>query len=181
MKVLVTGSDGLLGANLVRVLLSRGISVRAFIQEGSRSPTLDGLDIERVEGDLLARDEKLAGAVSGCDAVFHCAAITDQWADAEIVWKVNLEGTRRVLEACVSAGVKKLVFTGSASSYRFGTKESPGDEKSPFPEEYKGVAYMESKHRAAELVREYVKLGETNTVLLLLFIAVAYIKVNIYK
>jgi dihydroflavonol-4-reductase len=156
IKALVTGADGLLGANLVRELLSRGISVRAFIQEGSRSPTLDGLEIERVEGDLLARDEKLADAVRGCDAIFHCAAITDQWADPKLTWNVNMEGTRRVLDACVSAKVRRGVFTGSASSYQPGTKDMPGDETSPFPEEYRGVAYMESKHAAALLVREYV-------------------------
>jgi dihydroflavonol-4-reductase len=157
MNVLVTGADGLLGANLVREFLSRGVSVRAFIQEGSKSPTLDGLEIERVEGDLLSDDGKLAEAMSSCDAVFHCAAITDQWADPVLVWKVNFEGTQKVLDACVSAGVKKLVFTGSASSYKQGTKEKPGDESSPFPEEYKGIAYMESKHKAAGLVREYVR------------------------
>jgi dihydroflavonol-4-reductase len=157
MKVFITGADGLLGANLVRELIARGIEVRAFIQAGSKSPTLEGLDIEGVEGDLLAEDSKLKDAMSGCDAAFHCAAITDQWADPELTWKVNLEGTRRVLDASLSAGVKKLVFTGSASSYKQGTRKKPGDETSPFPEEYKGVAYMESKAKAAELVREYVK------------------------
>jgi dihydroflavonol-4-reductase len=94
--------------------------------------------------------------VDGCRYVFHCAAITDMWADAEIVWKVNLDGTRRVLEACLEKGIQRLVFTGSASSFQFGTIENPGDESGSFPCAYQGIAYMESKHRAMQLVREYV-------------------------
>ena len=155
MKAFITGADGLLGSNLVRVLLAAGHSVRVLIQPGSRSRSLEGLPLERREGDLLDRGDGLASAMSACEAVFHCAAITDQWAPAEIVWKVNEGGTRNVLEAGVKAGVKKLVAVGSASSFQFGPRERPGDESAPFPESYRGIAYMESKHRAAELVKEF--------------------------
>ena len=155
MKAFVTGADGLLGSNLVRALLAAGHSVRVLIQPGSRSRSLEGLDLDRVEGDLLDQGDGLASAMSACDAVFHCAAITDQWAPEEIVWKVNEGGTRNVLEACVKTGIKKLIAVGSASSFQFGTREQPGDERAPFPERYRGIAYMESKHRAAGLVKEY--------------------------
>jgi dihydroflavonol-4-reductase len=157
MKVLVTGADGLLGSNLVRELLDHDFSVRVFIQPGSKSKTLEDLPLETSSGDLLGDEDSLKEAMSGCDAAFHCAAITDQWADPDLVWKVNLEGTRKVLDACLAAGVKKLVFVGSASSYRFGTMDKPGDETGPFPDQYRGIAYMESKHKASELVREYVR------------------------
>jgi dihydroflavonol-4-reductase len=157
LKVLITGADGLLGSNLVRELLDRDVAVRAFLQPGSKSTTLEDLPLETSSGDLLEDDETLREAMRGCDAVYHCAAITDQWADPDLVWKVNLDGTRKVLDACLDAGVKKLVFTGSASSYQFGTMDDPADETSPFPEQYRGIAYMESKHKASELVREYVK------------------------
>lgn len=94
--VLVTGADGLLGSNLVRELLEQGFSVRVLIQPGSRSPTLKGLPAETITGDLLAEDGALDHAIKGCDVVFHCAAITNQWAKPEIVFRVNVEGTRRV-------------------------------------------------------------------------------------
>jgi len=155
-RVLVTGADGLLGSNLVRELIEQGFSVRALIQPGSKSPTLNGLAIERNTGDLLANDGILSQAVQDCEAVFHCAAITNMWAKPELVFKVNFEGTRRVLDACVSHKVKKLVFVGSASSFQFGSLENPGNELNPFPEAYIGMPYMESKHQAMKLVKEYV-------------------------
>lgn len=157
MKVLVTGADGLLGANLVRELLDRKYSVVALIQPGSKSPTLDGLPIEKIECDLLDDDAKIADAMAGCDAIFHCAAITDQWADEKFTWKVNCDGTKNILEACLKAGVKNIIHVGSASSYQFGTIEKPGDETADFPDAYKGVAYVESKTKSSKLVREYAE------------------------
>jgi dihydroflavonol-4-reductase len=108
-----------------------------------------------VTGDILSK-ESLEGALKGCGHVFHCAAITDVWADKEFTWRVNFDGTRNVLDACVREGVGRLVFIGSASSFQFGTMETPGDESSPFPEAYRGQAYGESKHKAMDLVKEYV-------------------------
>ena len=156
-QVLVTGADGLLGSNLVRELIGRGFAVRVLIQPGSKSRTLDGLGLEKITGDLLADDGTLAQAAGGCDAIFHCAAITNMWAKPELVFQVNLEGTRRVLDACVARKIKKLIFVGSASSFQFGSREKPGDEQAPFAPAYKGMPYMESKHQAMNLVKEYVK------------------------
>ncbi len=154
--VLVTGADGLLGSHLVRRLIESGCTARVFVQPESRSPTLDGLPVQLIRGDLLENDGRLEEAAAGCRYVFHCAAVTDMWADPEITWKVNLDGTRRILDACCENGVRRLVFTGSASSFGFGTIENPGDESGSFPPAYRGVAYMESKHRAMRLVLDYV-------------------------
>ncbi len=155
MRALVTGADGLLGSHLVRRLLANGMDVRAFVLPGEVAPVLAGLPLECFTGDLLDADA-VRRAVEGCALVFHCAAITDLWADAQIVRRVNVEGTRYVLDACIQAGVRRLIFVGSASSFQFGTRERPGDESGAFPREYESVAYMASKHRAMKLVREYV-------------------------
>lgn len=156
MRVLVTGADGLLGSNLVRELLEQGYEVRALIQPGRNVPTLAGLEVERREGDLLDEDA-LAGAAAGCEAVFHCAAVTNQWAAPELIWKVNHQGTKNVLAAMTAAGAGKLVFVGSASSVQFGTLSRPGDESGSFPPVYRGVAYMESKHAAMKLVKDFAR------------------------
>lgn len=157
MKAFVTGADGLLGANLVRSLLDKGHTVKAFVLPNSGSPVLEGLDIEKVEGDLLNPDLDLADMMGGCEGVFHCAAITDQWADTDFVWQVNYEGAKKVLAACLSAKIKRLVQVGSASSYKWGTIEEPGDETGGYPPEYHLIAYMESKRKATEKTIEYVR------------------------
>jgi hypothetical protein len=53
MIVTVTGADGLLGSNLVRLLLEAGHQVRVLLEEGRRSRTLEGLDVERYYGTIL--------------------------------------------------------------------------------------------------------------------------------
>lgn len=157
MKTFITGADGLLGSNLVRELLSQGHEARVLIFPGSGSSTLDGLAIERIEGDLLDENFDLVKALAGCDAVYHCAAITDLWARPEMTWAVNLEGTRRILDASLAAKIKRFIFVGSASSFESGTIEKPGDETGAFPAVYRGADYMESKHQAAELTREFAR------------------------
>lgn len=155
-KALVLGGDGLLGSHLVRKLIEEQFQVRVAIQPGSRSPTLDGLPVERLNIDLSAADESLVKAMDGCRFVFHSAAITNLWAPPEIVWRVNLDGTRRVVDACLATGVERLVFVGSASSFQYGSADAPGDEWGGFPEAYRGLAYMESKFEAMQLVRKAV-------------------------
>ena len=157
MKVLVTGADGLLGSNLVRRLLDNGYVVRTLIYPGSPARSLSGLDIERVECDLLNESPALTNAMQGCEGVFHAAAVTDLWASRDFTWQVNFEGTRNVLDACLASGVRRMLFVGSASSFEPGSMEKPGNEQGGFPAVYAGTPYMESKCKAAELVRAYVR------------------------
>lgn len=165
MKVLITGADGLLGSNLTRELLSRGHTVRVFVQPKSTSTTLAGLPLEVVEGDVTDA-EQVSLACEGIEAVFHCAAITDMRAPPELAWSVNYDGTRHVLDACVAREVRRLLFVGSASSFGFGPPDNPGTESTPFSDEYRGYAYMESKLAALELVREAVRRGRVDAVIL---------------
>ncbi len=164
-KVLVTGGDGLLGSHLVRQLLDREFSVRVFVQRASHSPTLRDLPLEIVEGDLTDDGGALTEAVRGCRYVFHCAAITDLWAAPDLVWRVNLDGTRKLLSACIQEGITRLVFTGSASSFQFGTLGNPGDERGSFPPDYRGIPYMESKFQAMLRVRDAAIKGEIDAVI----------------
>lgn len=154
--VLVTGAAGLLGNNLVRLLVERGFAVRGYEHPAANINVLDGLPIEWIRGDLCQPGSPLHQAVKGVDAVFHCAAITDLRAPKDLAWDVNLEGTRAVLHACEEYAIDRLVFVGSASSFAFGSREAPGTESSPFPRAYNGLNYMESKYAALQLVRQTV-------------------------
>ena len=83
----------------MRELLEQGHSTRVLVQPASKSPTLQGLALERICANLPEDEAVLGAAVTGCDGIFHCAAITNQWAPAELTWRINYEGARKVLDA----------------------------------------------------------------------------------
>ena len=111
MKALVTGATGLVGANLCRTLVERSDTVVALCH--SDSDALDGMDLERVPGDVL-RTETLLDAADGADVAFHLAARISIDGDPDgQVRAVNVEGTRNVVTACLRAGVRRLVHFSS--------------------------------------------------------------------
>ncbi len=156
-KVFVTGPDGLLGSNLVRELIVRGYSVRAMVLKGKLAKTLDGLDIDIVEGDVTNKDE-LITLSQGMDYFINVAAITDVWPSrGEIYHKVNVIGTENVIQAVLQNKIKRLIQVGSASSFGFGTKNSPGNEDSPSKSHMYGLDYIDSKRIGQEIVLEAFK------------------------
>lgn len=111
----VTGGTGFVGANLVRALLAAGHRVRALARTGSDMRNLDGLDIEIVRGDC--NDDSLPEKMRGCEAVFHVAAHYSLFRiDRAAVLHDNVDGTRNVLAAARTAGVKRTVYTSSVSA-----------------------------------------------------------------
>ena len=97
----------------MRELLDRGEQVRALILPGEDTTSLEGLPVERVEGNVLDLDS-LRTAMQGVDVVFHLAALVSITEDkANLVHQVNVEGTRNVIEAAKEAKIKKLVYTSS--------------------------------------------------------------------
>lgn len=106
MKYLVTGSTGFLGTHLVAALRARGHEVVAF----SRSEGGDVLD-----GDSVTR------AARGCDGAFHCAGkVSRDDRDAELLYRVHVEGTKTMLAACKSAGVPRVVVASSSGTIAIG-------------------------------------------------------------
>jgi dihydroflavonol-4-reductase len=157
MKILVTGADGLLGSNLVRELLSRGHEIRAFVQPGRQQLTLEGLTIEKFAGNLLDPKEVIKSA-EGCDAIIHCAASTAVWPiRSEIINKVNIDGTRNIIQAVYTNKIQRLIYVGTANSFGFGSKEEPGAEGNPYKSATYGLDYMDSKYKAMQVVLSEVK------------------------
>lgn len=136
MRVAVTGSTGHVGANLCRQLVERGIDVRALTR--SRVHSLDGLQVDRVRGDVLDPGS-LRAAFGGVDAVVHLAARISISGDPDgLVWRTNVEGTRNVVRACLDAGVGRLVHMSSLHAFKqirgSLTEEAPsvGDDGHPY-------------------------------------------------
>jgi dihydroflavonol-4-reductase len=152
---LVTGASGFLGWHVARVLLERGYPVRALVREGSR---VDGLDIERVTGDL--RDPaSLERAVAGCGLLFHVAADYRLWAKnpRELI-DSNVKGTRNMLEAARKAGIEGVVYTSTVGCIGI-PKDGIGDEDTPGSlSEMKGT-YKVSKWAAEDVAHEFAASG----------------------
>ncbi|KAI1263095.1 C-3 sterol dehydrogenase/C-4-like protein [Xylariaceae sp. FL1019] len=119
-RVLVIGGCGFLGHHVVNLLLRDwkcSVSVIDLKCQRNRRPASDGIDY--VEADITDADGllKLFGRLRP-DVVIHTASPPAQGAGAvsnQIFYKVNVEGTRAVIEACQANGVKALVYTSSAS------------------------------------------------------------------
>jgi len=112
--IAVTGASGLLGGNLVRELLAQGQRVRALIHQDQRA--ISGLDVETFSADLND-PSSLERAFTGVDVVYHLASLIslsmDSWDE---VYRVNVLGTRNVVDACLQCGVKRLVHVSSTHS-----------------------------------------------------------------
>ncbi len=116
-RALVTGGAGLVGAHLVRQLAERGVAVRVLERPGANTANLDGLreGVDLRWGDIR-NSEAVAGALEGCDTVFHLAGNPHLWArDKRVFHEVNTEATRVVLEAAAKGGVERTVYTSTES------------------------------------------------------------------
>ena len=147
-KVLVTGSTGHLGANLVRRLLEDGADIRVLVRPGRDQAALDGLAVERVEGDL--RDpEAVSRAVKGCAQIYHCAALVStiegNAAHKRDVFDTNVQGTRHILDSAVRHGVDKVVVSGSLSATGY-DGDRPSHEDMPFYPFDRHLPYGFTKH-----------------------------------
>lgn len=117
-KTLVTGGSGHFGANLLRRLLDEGHELRALVQPGANNRALDGLELERFDGDVRDAD-RMSEACRGCGQVFHAAAKVSTRAPTPAqereIFEINVLGTRNLVQASLDAGVDRLCLTGSFS------------------------------------------------------------------
>lgn len=133
MRVLVTGGGGFLGLYITEQLVARGDQVRVLCR--GHYPQLDQLQVETVRGDV--RDAAIvAGACVGIDAVIHTAAVPGIWGPWQHYHAVNTVGTQNVLNACHSAGVRKLIYTSSPSVIYDGLDHLHINELHPYPAHY---------------------------------------------
>jgi dihydroflavonol-4-reductase len=159
MKTLVTGGTGFVGANVVRLLLQRGIEVRALVRARSDTRNLDSLDVELVAGDLRDR-VSLEAALEGCDTVYHVAAMYALWtSDPQQIYDSNVTGTVNLLEASAAAGVQKIVYTSSVATIGLPKDGTPGTEEVALQPKEMVSDYKRSKYLAEQEVLEYARRG----------------------
>jgi dihydroflavonol-4-reductase len=159
MTSLVTGGTGFIGANVVRALFRAGDDVRVVARPDSDLSNLRGLPVEIVHGDL--RDPaSLRAAARSCDRVFHVGALYSFWVrDPDLVYEVNVEGTRNVLDAAAEAGAKRIVVTSSVAALAVPHRDEVVDEETPADPSRIVGAYKRSKYLAEQVALEAARRG----------------------
>jgi dihydroflavonol-4-reductase len=157
MKALVTGGAGFIGSHVVRQLIARGENVRVLHLPNEKLDNLKGLNVELVSGNVLDR-KAVDKAVMGCDKVYHLAAIYAFWLpNPQIMFDVNVNGTKNVFDSCIEHKIKKVVYTSSIARYGGQGKGNVSTEESDFGLMRTGELYTISKYLSHELAEEYAK------------------------
>ena len=164
MKCFITGASGFIGSNLVQELLVRGHRVKVLLRPGTNDRNLQGLNCERVTGDIFDR-QLLQREMEGSDWCFHAAASYRLWMRKyAAMYKTNVEGTRNVLEAAGKAGCRKIVYTSTVGCIGVPLpaegKITPANESEKIPDDQLFCDYKRSKFQAEDVAIElFRKIG----------------------
>jgi dihydroflavonol-4-reductase len=159
MNVMVTGATGHIGNVLIRQLIKEGDNVRAMVLPSDDDSSIRDLKIEIVQGDICNLDSMMS-ATQNIDTVYHLAGIIALTSDnPDLVYKVNLDGTKNVISACLTNKVKKLVYTSTIHAIAEPPQGIKIDETCPFsPDDVKGI-YAKSKALASLEIKKAVEEG----------------------
>lgn len=158
MHITVTGATGHIGIHVVAALLAEGYRVRALYRTPAHRAVLDGLEVESRQGDILD-PAFLEEAFQGSDAVVHLAGLISIDGDpGGRVMRTNVEGARRVVEACLTAGVGRLVHFSSIDAVQYSKHQTKVDESTGMVGD-DGFAYRVSKRRSEEEVWRGAEAG----------------------
>jgi dihydroflavonol-4-reductase len=157
--IFVTGGNGFIGSRVVRELRARGYAPRCLLRETSDTSRIDDIPFERVYGDVRDADSLRRG-MEGARGCIHLAGISS-WAQMNTPALEDIigGGTRNVLEAALSAGGVRTVYVSSAVAINASDEPKVFDETSPFELLDTPMRYAIAKHRAEQVVREYVGRG----------------------
>ncbi len=159
-QILVTGGAGFIGSNVVRILRHRypDAHLRVLHLPQENMLNLKGVQgVELMAGNLLNLHD-VQRAVAGCDVVFHLAAIYALWLpDMDLMDRVNVDGSRLVLEECLQQGVKRVVYTSSFAVFAGQGLDTACNERSPFA--LGDSHYSRTKYESHKLAERYARQG----------------------
>ena len=159
MKALVTGATGFIGSAVARAVLEAGVSVRVLVRPGSDVQNLQGLGVETVQGDLCD-PASLRAALAGCRQLYHVAAHYALWArDPSVFYRVNVEGTKRLLQAAREVGIDRVVYTSTIGAIGLPEGGGLGTEDTPISLPQMAGDYKRSKFLAEQEVHTLIQAG----------------------
>lgn len=147
-RALVTGGGGFVGSEIIRQLLQKNVKVEVVGR--NRYPHLENMGIKCNLGDIVDYDF-LKTTLREFDVVFHVAALAGIWGNRKSFERVNVEGTRNVLNACVENKIPALVHTSTPSVVFRGDDIIAGDETLPYSDRFL-CDYARTKAEAEKFV-----------------------------
>ena len=157
MTTLVTGATGLLGNNVVRLLLERGQPVRVLVRKTSQRRSLEGLELDVAIGDICDV-ASVQRAMLGISGVIHSAASVHLgWTGLDMQRAINVEGTRHVATAARQANVR-MVHVSTVDALGVGSPDQFADEQSSSGSKLP-CTYVVTKREAEQAVLEEVDRG----------------------
>ncbi|NCT73727.1 MAG: NAD-dependent epimerase/dehydratase family protein [Chitinophagaceae bacterium] len=152
---LVTGANGHLGNNLVRLLIQKGIPVRASVRNTKNKEPFSGLDCEVVQADITDK-RSLINALQNVETFYAVGASFKLWAKdpKKEIYDVNLEGTKNTIEAAAEAGVKRIIYVSSIASLDY--SKLPAKEGNGYNPDRRDM-YYNSKNDGEKLAFELAK------------------------
>ena len=151
MNVLVTGASGFIGRYLVDDLVNHGHYVKAL----TRQSTLKIKGAKVIFGDIT-KPEQFLSSLENVEAVFHNAAYAIDYGKKSEIYKINIEGTINVVNACRKMGIKRIIYTSTAGVYGFPNIGEKITEKA----DYKPLNdYHKSKLEGEKILRKYEDLS----------------------
>lgn len=153
---LVTGACGFVGGYMCRILKKKGYRVTGVDLPSAQKPAVLKIVDQFCEADLT-KPETLKAPLQGVDVVFHPAAIFSYSASRELLWKVNVDGTRNLCLAMLENKVKRLVNWSTAGVYGYqNPKYHPYREEAP---KHPSNLYEVSKLEQEKVVASFLKSG----------------------
>jgi len=166
---MITGGGGFLGQSVARALLARGglasepggpaqLTDLVLFDQAFPTQRLEDRRVAYVTGDLLDRERVDHTCARGLDAVFHLASVVSAGAEADfdLGLRVNLDGTRTLLEACrVQKAPPRIVFTSSVAAFGGELPDTVVDTTAPMPQS----SYGTQKVIGELLVNDYTRKG----------------------
>lgn len=163
--ILLTGASGFLGSHITGLLLEEGCELRLLSRNPRREKKRWGTAVEVVEGDVLDI-VSLIMAMDNVEQVVHTAALVSFWNKRknEII-QTNVQGTSNVVDACLEAGIEKLVYLSSIAAIGHEPVGTLITETSPWQNRKYATPYSLSKYKAEKEVFRGVEEGLSATLL----------------
>ena len=162
--ILVTGGTGLVGSHFAEQACKRGLKVRALCRADSATELLKEWGAEIVDGDL-GRSESLEKSCDGATVIVHCAAKVGDWGRTEDYRRINVDGTRSLLDTALKSGALRRWIQISSLGVYAGT-DHYGTDETTLPNAAGIDGYTLTKVESEQLVMEYIRRHQLPAVIL---------------